>query len=152
MADPINFSSTTPRYNLPVLFPGQAQKEFFVNQAHAILDTIIQPVIVGMANTAPLFPADGDAWIVLAPAEGSWTGHENAIATFAAGQWLFTPPVEGMQAFDRDTSRRVYYINGWTYAEEPISPNGGNMIDVEARTAIEQIIGALRQMGVFSPA
>ncbi|SMQ69264.1 hypothetical protein SAMN06297468_1479 [Altererythrobacter xiamenensis] len=43
-------------------------------------------------------------------------------------------------------------MNGWTHAEEPSPPSGGSIIDIEARTAIEQIIGALRQIGVFSPA
>ena len=152
MAEPINFTSTTPRFNLPVLFPGQAQREFFVNQAHAILDAIIQPVIEGMATAAPSSPAEGEAWIVLTPAEGNWAGHEDAIATFTAGEWLFTPPAQGMQAFARDASRRIFYMNGWNEAGEPSSPSGGSIVDTEARTAIEQIIGALRQIGVFSPA
>ena len=152
MAEPISFTSTTPRLNLPVLFPGQAQKEFYVNKAHAILDAIIHPVIEGMATEAPPSPAEGEGWIVLAPAQGDWADHDDTIATFTAGEWLYTPPTQGMQVFDRVASRRMFYMNGWIEAAEPTSPNGGSVVDTEARTAIEQIIGALRQIGVFSPA
>ena len=36
MTDPLIFPSATPRYSLPQLFAGQAQKEATVNAAHTL--------------------------------------------------------------------------------------------------------------------
>ena len=151
MTEPIAFTSATPRFNLPVLFAAQAQKEFFVNEAHAIIDAITHPVVQGTSTTAPASPAEGDAWIVAAPAEGDWVGHEDAIATFSGGQWIFVPPTPGMQAFDSAASRRTVYSDGWSWASEPTTPSGGSTVDIEARAAIDQVIDAMRQFGIFSP-
>ena len=38
MTTPINFTTTTGRFNLPLLFAAQAQKEVYVNEALAIVD------------------------------------------------------------------------------------------------------------------
>ena len=41
MTDPIALDARTPRHSLPLLYPGQAQKEVFVNEALARLDALV---------------------------------------------------------------------------------------------------------------
>ena len=74
MPDPIIFTSVTPHYSLPLLFPGQVQKEFYVNEALSLLDSLIHSSVEGMATTPPLSPSEGDLWLIAAPSQDSWRG------------------------------------------------------------------------------
>ncbi len=44
MSDPVQFEGATPRFALPLLFAGQAQKEFFVNEALLRADMVLHGV------------------------------------------------------------------------------------------------------------
>ena len=54
MTDPVDFGSMTPRFELPLLFAAQAQKEFFVNEAHSLVDALLHPVVKGTTPTPPV--------------------------------------------------------------------------------------------------
>lgn len=149
MTDPLTFASTTPNVGLPLLIAGQAQKEFFVNQALAILDAVQPGAVQASLPEPPALPDERDCYRVTAPAVLGWAGCEDHIAIRIGGGWHFIPPNEGMTLFDRAANTRLFFQSGWQNAQAPAIPSGGTVIDVEARVAIEQLIDALREGGLI---
>lgn len=147
---------TTSRLGLPMLAAAQAQKEMTHNEALTLLDIAVQPVVAAVAPvTIPQAPTPGQCWIVGAGASGDWSGHEGALAAWTDGGWRFIAPFEGMAAWsiaDGITVRRVGDRWRTTARGEAIAdPNGGSLIDVEARAAVAKLLGALRAQGILAP-
>jgi hypothetical protein len=149
MTDPIFFPGASPRFGLPMLFAGQAQKEVFVNEAHALTDALLHCAIEAQASTPPTAPVDGTNWLISPGADGEWSGHDGALACRQAGNWLFVSPVDGMRALDRSSGQSLIFINAWQIAGVPMEPIGGPVVDSEARTAILELIAALRMAAIF---
>lgn len=149
MTDPITFPTATPRYSLPLLFAGQAQKEFYVNEAHALADALLHAACEGEATDPPVDPADGEAWLVASGATGEWAGEDGKLAARQAGNWLFVAPNDGMRLFDRATGQVLLFNGGWQRPAAPALPGGGSVIDAEARTAIAGLVTALVGAGVL---
>lgn len=151
MPQPAITTARTARLDLPYLFPGQAQKEAFVNEAFARLDALLPGSVIGAATTPPGTPAAGDAYIVAPASTGEWAGHSGAIATWAESQWLFTSPVEGLWVYDQTSGVRATYFadSGWVRAATPPVPTGGSVTDAEARAAVVAIVAELRRLGIF---
>lgn len=150
MNTPLSFASTTPRFGLPNLFPGQGQKEFFVNEAYAIIDGLMHLAVEGSQSSPPATPVDGEAWIVGSLADGDWSGNDGAIAIQTQGGWSFLTPTIGMLAYDKSLGQFARYDGTWQVAAEPMEPQGGTTIDVEARATIGQLISALQSFGILS--
>lgn len=144
-----SFASTTPRFGLPLLFSGQTQKEFFVNEAHVLLDALVHACVHGIADIPPAGPVEGDAWLVQPDGQGDWSGKAQTIAVFTAGGWRFLVPQHGMQIFDNALGRFLHFDGTWKYAEEPTLPVGGATVDLEARATIGQLIIVLREQGLL---
>lgn len=149
MPDPLAFTSASPRFSLPFLFAGQAQKEFTVNEAHALTDALLHCAIEGEAAAPPANPVDGQSWLVGPAATGDWAGQTGKLACRQAGIWLFVTPKDGMLVLNRTTGQQMRHAGGWQLATAPAAPNGGTTIDVAARAAINALIAALRTAGVF---
>lgn len=150
MADPISFTSTSPRFELPFLFAGQSQKEFYVNQAHALTDALLHTVVQGVANGPPTNPAAGECWIVGDTPTGLWAGRAASIAAFEAGTWLYISPHDGMQVYDKAAGQRASFADGWQHAGSVGVPSGGATVDAQARTAIGQLVTALVSAGILA--
>ncbi|RGP41654.1 hypothetical protein BPTFM16_01961 [Altererythrobacter insulae] len=150
MTEPISFASTTPNLKLPLLFQGQAQKEFFFNEAMFLLDALTFVAIEGEATTPPLDPDEGDTWLVAPNATGEWAEQDTHIAIRHGGAWVFVSPRPGVSVFNKELSQAIHYNNGWVPAASPSVPTGGTTIDSEARVAINQILEALRTTNVIA--
>jgi len=151
MSDPLEFPSRSPRFALPLLFAGQAQKEFSVNEAHALIDALLHPAIEGVSSFPPAAPQDGQSWLVWSNASGVWAGHEGQIASFQSGTWLFCTPRDGLRVLDRSSMQDIFFRNGWIRPVRPAEPQGGAIVDTEARAAIAQLIAALVAGGILPP-
>lgn len=149
MTQPIEFSSTTARFTLPLLYAGQAQKEFYLNEAHTIVDALLHMVVEDSSGTPPATPVAGQVWLIGAGATDAWAGQDGKIAVHNGNDWIFITPLKGMQAFDKTSNHMLFYSTQWGFAAEPASPSGGTMIDAEARAAIDELITALRSIGIF---
>ncbi len=151
MSNLIAFPSATPNIGLPLLSAGQAQKEFFVNQALTILDSLHPSAILGSLSAPPATAEEGDCFRVTAPAAQAWAGCENHIAARIGGDWHFIAPREGMHLFDIAAESSLFFKTIWRTTRRVNTPTGGLMIDIEARNAIEQLIVALQNIGVLPP-
>lgn len=162
--------SSTPRFALPLLHVGQAQKELFHNEALMLIDALAQPCVEALAaNVPPPDPAPGQCWIVGDSPEGAWAGSAGALALWTAGGWRFAAPREGMSVWVAEDGLAARYVSGaWRAGRvtatqvmidgeqvlgprEPAidEPDGGSVVDAEARAAIEAILMTLRSHGLI---
>ncbi len=161
----------TPRWMLPMLAAGQAQKELTHNEALSLLDLIVQPCVEAVGvNAPPASPLPGQAWIVGDRPDDIWTGRAGMMAGWTEGGWRFLVPRVGLSVWSRaDDCRCEWDGNQWRLgrvaarslviegkkvvgAQRPgiALPSAGQVIDSEARLALNAIIGALRDHGLVA--
>lgn len=161
--------STTARFALPLIAPGQAQKEVHHNEALTAIDAALHACVEDMPLTdPPAGPADGESWLVATGATGAWADRDDSLATWTGGGWRFAAPVPGMTAWNRPAGNWLHWsgsewVAGWPVAalliggeqvvgarqQDVPSPSGGTTIDVEARAAIDQLIVTLKTHGLI---
>lgn len=151
MPNPVTFSSSTPNIGLPLLIAGQAQKEFFVNQALAIIDALDRRAVVASMSQPPSDPGEGSCYRVTAPAAQAWEGCEDHIAVQVAGAWHLVPPRDGMRLFDLASGQSLLFRDGWQASAPVPAPAGGTVVDIEARAALSSLIEVLRETGIVAP-
>lgn len=132
------------------MLAGQAQKEFFVNEAHALTDILLHTAVIGERASPPSESADGDIWIVANGADGQWAGYDNYLAGQQGGVWKFIPPVVGMRVFDQSSGQFTVYSDSWIRPNAPVTPDSGATVDSDMRAAFGLLIQALRNAGIFS--
>jgi hypothetical protein len=162
--------NSTPRLGIPLLSPGQAQKELFHNEALQTLDTLVAAAVEELPRTSPPGSPDlGACYIVATAPTGAWAGKSQSIAAFTSGGWRFLGPVEGVISYVRSTGTWATYRAGaWeigqlrgsslvidglqvigSRAPAIASTSGGATVDAEARSTIDQILTILRQHGLI---
>ena len=117
--------------------------------------------------TPPASPVIGQCHIVAASPTGAWAGQAHKVAAYTSGGWRFVAPRAGMTALvESDQTIAAYRAGAWELgiirgfelvldglqvvgprAAAIGAPAGGPTVDAEARTAIGQILTALRQHG-----
>jgi len=150
MTEPLTFPSLTPRHALPLLFAGQAQKEATVNAAHALADLLLHPAVEGEAAAPPSTPVAGECWLVAPGATGPFAGRVGSIAGYITGTWVFADARDGMRAYDRASGQYLIHAGAWVRQPAPAAPTGGGTVDSQARSAIADLILALRGVGLFA--
>ena len=162
---------TSARFNLPLLSPGQSQKEVTHNEAVQLLECVVQAVVEGPpVNTPPANPTVGQQFLVGPAPTGAWAAFDGALASWTAGGWRMIRPSEGLTAFDRASAVSWCYLSGtWQQgvcramevriggrkvlgAQQGAiaNPGGGTTIDAEARAVLATLLGALRQHGLIA--
>lgn len=161
----------TPRWALPQLFAGQAQKEIFHNEALARIDMLLHGQVESADIAAPpASPELGACWIVAAGGGGGWAGRDGAVACWTEGGWRFAEPRLGLSLWVADRGHAMRHDGaGWVDAavrddglyfggarvvgnrQAAIgNPSGGAAADAEARGAIIAILAALRAHGLIA--
>jgi hypothetical protein len=161
--------NASPRFALPFIVPGQAQKELFHNEALLRIDAAIGASAQDALSNPPPAPGEGLCWIVAAGAAGPWAGQENSVAMWTQSGWRFVAPVRGLRVWNEAANAEWRWTgNAWSDGalqgsalfvkgqrvvseRQPTvpSPSGGSIIDAEARFAVDQIIVALRTHGLI---
>lgn len=101
MSDPAPFLSATPRFALPLLFSGQAQKEVIVNEALSLADILLHAAIDGELSVPPAAPAAGSTWLIGSLAQGEWAGRTGQLAGWSEGGWRYLAPRPGLRLYDQ---------------------------------------------------
>lgn len=146
-------SDVTSRNALPMLAVGQAGKEITHNEALVIIDGLVQPAAEAEQTAPPANLSDTDAgrcWVVGQAASGEWTGHDGKVAYWTGASWRFIAFVSGSQIYRTDSnivSSRSG--NGWHMPTVIPEPQGGSVIDVEARGAIALILSEMKTRGLL---
>lgn len=149
MPDPI-FDTRTARFELPLLFAGQAQKEGYVNEMAARIDALLHLAVEAELAVPPAAPGDGQAWLIAAAASGEWSGKTGQIAARQAGNWLYFNPRHGMRLFNRTTGQFIQFTGAWAVPSRPAAPSGGAVVDAEARAAIAALLSSLTSAGILA--
>lgn len=160
--------SETIRHGLPLLSAGQAQKEVTHNEALVAIDRQLHLAVEsrGLA-LPPAAPIAGSAYIVAAGASGAWAGQSGKIASFDGYGWHVTAPVKGCLAWVADEAAFSVYDGDWSLGGWPAdglrisgrqvmaaipvaiaAPGGGSVMDSQCRTALVQLLSALRDQGI----
>jgi len=161
----------TARLGIELIEPGQAQKELAHNEALALIDLGLQAsVIAAGTEVPPNDPDEGRCWIVGTAPTGAWVGRANAIAGWTAGGWRFVAAREGLQGWDETRQIPLRFTRGsWEAGVERVAelrvggervvgargaaiatPAGGTTVDAEARTALADLLTALRGHGLIA--
>jgi hypothetical protein len=71
-----------------------------------------QQEVLTMTSTPPVSPTEGDRYIVGASATGDWTGHDDYIAEYISGAWVFLAPQTRMGVFSYNDMYFLIYLEG----------------------------------------
>jgi len=161
----------THRLGLPLLAPGQAQKDITHNEALLLIDIIGQTIAQSADRvTPPDAPVPGACWIVPPSATGAWSDNIGSIAGWTSNGWRFMAPATGWRCWviDRNYAMRfdgtawigaAARADGYVVAGQQVlgsrqpaiaGPTGGSISDIEARAAISAILAALQAHGLIA--
>lgn len=115
---------STPDYGIETVAQQQANPEVTINTAIFQLQMLSGIGVIGVQNSPPGSPTEGDCYVVGTSGSGAWAGKSNCIAGYLNGAWIFVPGFNssgtqitpgarhaGMHVWRQDTNA-VYRWNG----------------------------------------
>lgn len=134
--------TNTPRLGLPLLQAAQAQKHITVNEALVLLDGLGQLVLESATTTTPPgLASDGDCYAIAVGGVNEWAGHDNEIAIYSNGGWVFAVPQRGWKAWIVDVeSSAMFDGGGWLAGGVALSAN--NAATIQEVLEYDHVIGA----------
>lgn len=149
-------ATSTPRHQLPYIATGQAQKETTHNEALLRIDALLQPIVEAEIAVPPAIQAGtqpGKCWLIAASipgAPGEWAGKQGQIACWNGYGWHYIIPAEMMRIKNKALSADMVFALGiWSAPASIADVTGGSVIDVEARSIINQLLMRLRNAGLI---
>jgi hypothetical protein len=104
----------TPRYGLPLLAAGQAQKEVSHNEALIVIDRWLNLIVeTRLGKSCPDEPTVGSAYIVPPDATGSWAGRGGSVASYDGIGWNLDRPRRGALAWIADERCFAVFDDVW---------------------------------------
>lgn len=116
----------TPNASIPYVPEGTLDPAAGLNLSLNVIDALLQTRVISMSETEPpVTNADGDMYIVAAPATGAWAGKENWLARYVAeGEfWQFYEPGVQVSIVVNDEDGILYVYDslssppGWTQVQ-----------------------------------
>jgi hypothetical protein len=118
----------------------------------------------------PASPPLGSCYVVANGATGAWAGQDGALAAYTDGGWRFVASIDGMRLIDRMSGQSIVRrgtawetgivrsqevrINDQIVVRERqgaiANPTGGAVTDGECRSAVANILAALRGHGLIA--
>ena len=138
---------------MPLLDAAQAQKHVTLNEALVRADSLGARLAEDWGLTAPpIAPIDGSAWIVGSVATGDWDGHDDEIALFLNGGWVFVAPWSGVSFWVSSTGARVTWT-GTAWVEGVVASSPAGAVTVQRVIEIDHTLttGASSVTGTVIP-
>jgi hypothetical protein len=124
------------------------QKEVTHNEALTLIDALIAPVAEARGlNAPPSAPQLGQCWIIGSAPTGVWAGSALHLACWTSGGWRMIAPRAGMMVRLAPLGMLRFDGSAWSDPQAIGAPAGGTVVDVEARSAVNAIISAMRAQG-----
>jgi hypothetical protein len=116
-----------------------------------MLDACVQLSVADRDLTAPPpAPENGERHIVAAGGSGLWTGHDNDIAAFQDGVWMFFAPGKGWLAWVSDEDLLAVWDGSAWIAAGPGSINPAPMVGVNTTADISNRLSVQSPASLFS--
>ncbi len=161
---------TSPRLGMPLLSAAQLQKELWVNESLFRVDQLLCGRIGAVEHDEPPAAPAESTWFRVGQAPtGAWQGKAGHIAAWSPAGWRFLEPFEGLELADADDSV-AWRFDGASWRKGQVKalavvidgvqvlgsrqpavadPAGGATIDLEARTAIRDLLAVVRAHGLI---
>ena len=105
----------TPKFGLETIAEGQFNADVTFNANMIILEIVGNWSALDYTNDPPSSPSEGDQVIVNGTPTGVFVGHEEELAGFYNGAWIFVSTTLGMMKhIDDENQWRYYDASVWT--------------------------------------